>query len=134
MSRRAPHAPSLALAALLVAGACRHAQRAPPEEGTEVTQPGRQGTAGVKPAPERPRVPPSPQGLLAPEAIREAQRALASRGLLREHREGEVDPPTAAALRRFQADEGLAATGFPDRATLQRLGVDPEKAYRRARE
>ena len=134
MSRRAPHAPTLAVAALLVAAACRHAQRAPAGEGTEVTQPGRQGTSGVKPGPERPRVPPSPQGLLAPDAIREAQGALAARGLLGEHRAGEVDAATSAALRKFQAQEGLASTGFPDRDTLQRLGVDPEKAYRRARE
>ena len=135
MTRRGPRASALALAAVLAAAACRHARQAPPDEGREEAQPGRQGAAGgVKPAPDRPRVPPSPEGLLAPDAIREMQRALADRKLLGEHREGDVDPPTSAALRRFQAEHGLAATGFPDRDTLQRLGVDPEKAYRRARE
>jgi hypothetical protein len=60
------------------------------------------------------------------------QRALARRGLLGEHQAGEIDEPTSRALERFQRAQGLASTGFPDRATLRRLGIDPEQAYRAA--
>ena len=70
--------------------------------------------------------------LLAPGAIGELQRALADRGHLEgRHREGELDRATSAAIRRFQEEEGLAATGMPDRETLSRLGLDPEDAYGR---
>ena len=134
MTRRIPRAAALAVVALVAAAGCRHPRRAPPDEGKEETQPQRQGARGIQPAPGRSRVPAAPEGLLSPDAIRELQRALVDRRLLGEHREGDVDPPTSAALQRFQAEHGLAATGFPDRETLVRLGVDPEKAYRRARE
>jgi hypothetical protein len=63
--------------------------------------------------------------------VGEIQRALAERGLLGKHRKGELDEPTSAALRKFQGQEGLARTGFPDRETLRRLGIDPEQAYGR---
>ena len=43
-----------------------------------------------------------------------------------------VDKPASAALRKFQAEQKLAETGFPDRETLRRLGIDPEQAYGRA--
>jgi hypothetical protein len=87
---------------------------------------------GVPPAEGRPRVPAAPEALLAEGAVGKIQEALARRGLLGEHREGELDRATSAALRRFQAGEGLAETGFPDRETLSRLGIDPEDAYGRA--
>ncbi len=57
------------------------------------------------------------------------QKTLADRGLLKAHREGELDAPTTAAIRRFQREQGLAETGFPDRVTLKDLGIDPEHAY-----
>lgn len=88
---------------------------------------------GVPPEGKRPRVPASPEALLAPGAVSEIQRALSARGFLRAHRNGELDRTTSAAVRRFQEDEGLAATGMPDRETLRRLGIDPEKAYGRDR-
>lgn len=81
----------------------------------------------------RPRVPATPGGLLAPDAVGEIQEALARRGHLAGHRRGELDGATSAAIRRFQREQGLAQTGFPDRETLTRLGVDPERVYRRAR-
>lgn len=87
---------------------------------------------GVAPGEGRPRIPASPEALLAEGAVGKIQEALARKGLLGEHRPGELDPPTSAAIRRFQADEGLAETGFPDRETLSKLGVDPEDAYGRA--
>ncbi len=121
-----------ARATLLVAAvalACRHPRQARPP-GPPTPQPAEQG---ARTAPGRPRVPSSPEGLLAEDAVAEMQRALARRGHLGEHREGTLDAPTSAAVRRFQEEEGLATTGFPDRETLQKLCIDPEHAYRRAR-
>lgn len=86
---------------------------------------------GVPPRGGRPRAPASPEGLLAPGAVNEIQSALAARGYLGAHRSGELDEPTARALRRFQESEGLAATGMPDRETLSKLGIAPDAVYGR---
>ena len=79
-------------------------------------------------------MPASPDALLGERAVERVQRALAQRKLLAEHEEGELDAPTSAAIRKFQEEEGLAATGFPDRETLRRLGIDPEASYGKAEE
>jgi hypothetical protein len=142
-----------ALAAGLLALACFHAKHvAKPgaedagAEGEEAAGSGkRAGGAGKEEkgrdaAPSRSRVPPragrptiaaSPEGLMNPGSIRRIQAALRTKGYL-EAESGELDDATAAALRRFQADEGIAATGAPDRETLRRLGVDPNEVYRTA--
>jgi peptidoglycan hydrolase-like protein with peptidoglycan-binding domain len=123
----------LLLAGVMAVLGCRatHHVKEPAASGEEP----RRGAArsGVPSRAGRPRVPASPGGLLAPDAVGEIQEALARRGLLAEHRRGELDGATSAAIRRFQREHGLAQTGFPDRETLTRLGVDPERAYRRAR-
>jgi hypothetical protein len=55
------------------------------------------------------------------------------RGLLTGARGGEeLDGRVSAALRTLQRQEGLAATGFPDRETLRKLGLDPSDVYRNA--
>ena len=87
-----------------------------------------------RPAGARPRVPASPKALLAEGEIGKIQDALARRGYLEQHRPGALDDPTTKAIRRFQKDEGLAETGFPDRLTLQELGLDPEEAYGKVRD
>ena len=69
------------------------------------------------------------QALLVEGEIGKLQDALRQRGYLAQHRAGELDDPTTDALRKFQRDQGLAETGFPDRLTLQELGIDPEAAY-----
>jgi peptidoglycan hydrolase-like protein with peptidoglycan-binding domain len=118
------------VAALLAAAACSRTQQVRESERKAEEAPEEGGSgAGLPPEPGRPRIPASPQALLGEGAVGELQRALAGRGLLRGHREGALDGPTAAALRRFQAERGLAATGFPDRETLKDLGIDPEGAY-----
>jgi hypothetical protein len=119
-------------AALLAAAACRRTKQVreseqQPERKAEA-KPGERG-GGIPAKPGRPPVPAAPQGLLAEGVVARVQRALADRGLLGEHREGELDAPTGAALRKLQAQQGLAATGFPDRETLKELGIDPEHAY-----
>jgi peptidoglycan hydrolase-like protein with peptidoglycan-binding domain len=119
-----------AVAVLLAAAACSRTQQVRESETrTEEAPEGRGTGAGIPPEPGRPRVPASPQALFAEGVVAELQRALARRGLLEERRDGALDPPTRAAIRRLQREKGLAETGFPDRETLKALGIDPERAY-----
>ncbi len=118
------------VAAAALAAACaggRAERREKTDGGSEQSKAQKQ--EGVKPRPEAPRVPATPEGLLGVEAVLDLQRALVDRRLLGEHREGELDAPTSAAVRRFQEEQGLAATGMPDRETLRALGVSAEQAY-----
>jgi peptidoglycan hydrolase-like protein with peptidoglycan-binding domain len=135
--------PAVAVAAaVLLAGACAHGReqaRTEPGQGrAERGEGARERTArtgpggkqqGMRPRPGAPRVPPTPEGLLGQDAVGKLQQALAQRGLLGRHRQGELDTATSAAVKRFQAQRGLAATGMPDRETLRELGVSPEEAY-----
>lgn len=122
--------------ALALAAACAHGgkdrqkeARGPGERGgTARTLPGEK-SPGVKPRPGAPRVPPTPEGLLGRDTVAKLQQVLGQRGLLGPHRAGELDVATRAAVKRFQAQRGLAATGMPDRETLRDLGVSAEEAY-----
>lgn len=87
--------------------------------------------AGVPGRDSQPRVQPNPQAMLGRDTVAKLQGALASRGLLARHEEGRLDAPTRDAVSRFQRQQGLAATGIPDRETLTQLGVSAEKAYGR---
>ncbi len=104
----------------------RRQARSPPrsgvEQGTRSAQ--REEASGGTP----PRVASSPEALLGPEQVSKLQQALASKKLLHEHRQGQLDAPTSAAIRRFQEQQGLAATGLPDKETLRELGVSAEEA------
>jgi hypothetical protein len=125
---------SLAALALACAGRKTAEPVRPDKPGDERAKPESPDSPeekGVPPKGERPRVPASPEALLAPGAVTDIQRALSGRGYLRAHRTGELDQATSAAVRRFQEEEGLAATGMPDRETLRRLRIDPEAAYGR---
>lgn len=103
-------------------------RKAPPK----AEAPDEPSAKGVGAKPGRPQAPAAPEGLLTPGTLSALQRALANRGVLKaSHRSGELDAATAAALRRFQEEEGLAATGMPDRETLSRLGLDPDAAFGR---
>jgi len=64
-----------------------------------------------------------------PGSARLIQEALRTKGYLATI-SGELDQETSAALRRFQRDEDLAQTGAPDRETLRKLGVDPQRIFR----
>lgn len=128
-----PAAALVLAAALLSCSRVRKAEKPDaPAPAPKAEAPDSAEEKGVPPREGRPRVPSSPEALLAEGAVTEIQRALARRDLLGKHVRGELDAPTSAALRRFQKEEGLAQTGFPDRETLRRLGIDPEKAYGRA--
>lgn len=121
---------ALAAAAALVVG-CAGGRAERREEGADggPDQSKAQKQEGVKPSPDAPRVPATPEALLGEEAVRDVQRALVDRKLLGAHREGDLDAPTSAAVRKFQEEQGLAATGMPDRETLRALGVSAEQAY-----
>ena len=85
-------------------------------------------TERVPPRGDRPAVSASPEGLMNPGSARKVQEALRRSGYLNDA-SGELDTTTSAALRRFQHDHGLAATGAPDRETLRSLGIDPSDVY-----
>lgn len=125
-SRRGALAVGLLLA-LACAGGRKERREGSADGGPEEAKAHEQ--EGVRPRPEAPRVPATPEGLLGGEAVREVQRALVDRGLLGGHREGDLDEATSAAVRKFQRQQGLAATGMPDRETLRALGVSAEEAY-----
>jgi peptidoglycan hydrolase-like protein with peptidoglycan-binding domain len=114
--------------------ACAHATRVerPTPEKQEAKPRGR---AGPKPV-ERghPPLAESPEDLLVAGGVEQVQKALAARGYLdlSTARPGRIDAKTTAALRKFQSDQGLARTGVPDHDTVRRLGLDPDKLFRRA--
>ena len=102
---------------------------------------GPQDTERVQPdlrcAPEMPGRPPlaaSPGGLLVPGAVEPIQDGLAARGDLdlRAAKRGQIDDATASAIRKLQSDQGIARTGFPDHETVRRLGLDPDRLFRRS--
>ena len=120
----------MAVLAAAALASCSHAREAEPPAsaapGASAAEPRKEG---VPPRDGRPRVPASPDALLDERAIEQLQRALVDRKLLGDHQKGRLDTPTSAAVRKFQEQERLADTGFPDRETLHRLGIDPETAY-----
>lgn len=137
----------LALFAALALVACSHARKVakPDDQGEQngrSAQPTeKEGGAAAKPRlarrPARPGRPPlaaSPSGLFAPGGVEKLQKALADRGYLdtSDVQAGEVDETTSAAIRKFQADQGIARTGNPDHETVRRLGLDPDELFRRS--
>ena len=128
---RAPRTCLVALAAGALAS-CSHARKAePPGPSAPGAPAAERRKEGVPPRDGRPRVPASPDALVGEQVVERIQRALSDRKLLGDHEKGRLDAPTAAAVRKFQEQEQLADTGFPDRETLYRLGIDPETAYGR---
>lgn len=71
----------------------------------------------------------SPAGLLKPGAEEKIQDKLASKGLLKSEKRGAFDEPTRDALRRFQDENDLPATGFPDHETIRKMGLDPDEMF-----
>lgn len=107
----------------------REEQRAPPRPAPKKAAP----PAAKEPEVDdgRPHLSPDAEGLLKPEGPRLIQEALSKRGYLpREHLSGELDVETSNALRRFQADEHAPRTGYPDRETVRKLGLEVEKVFK----
>jgi Putative peptidoglycan binding domain len=108
-------------------------QRAQPPE--------KEGGAAEKPhaarRPQKPGRPPlaaDPAGLFVPGGVEKVQQALSSRGYLDlgSAQRGEIDAATSAAVRKFQADQGIARTGNPDHETVRRLGLDSDALFRKS--
>ena len=96
----------------------------------------------AKPRPSQPRkaapagdpgavpVATAPEALLAPGADHEIRQRLVAGGFLAGDA-GPSDAATREGIRRFQRAQDLPATGVPDAETVKRLGLDPDKTFRR---
>jgi peptidoglycan hydrolase-like protein with peptidoglycan-binding domain len=75
----------------------------------------------------------SPGGLLQPGAAAALQDKLIARGYLEASvRSGRLDAKTQKALREFQREQGMPATGAPDDLTVEKLGLSPGEVFRSA--
>ena len=84
------------------------------------------------PAP-RPKITASPTDLLQADGGRRIQDALVRGSYLPDgYATGRLDRKTVEALKAFQRDHGLPRTGFPDRETVKKLGLDPDAVFRAA--
>lgn len=90
----------------------------------------RSTTAKQVAPPGSPPLAATPDGLMVEGGPAQVQRALTERGYLPEHQTGTFDETTMKAMMKFQTDQNLAHTGEPDRETLRRLGLKPEKLFR----
>lgn len=105
--------------ALIIWGACSHTKT--------VGQPAAAGNSGTQPPSH---VPAAPSAELQPGAVSQIQRALVDRGFLAgDYKNDELDGPTSAAVRKFQNNEDLPATGIPDAETAKHLGLDPDRLF-----
>lgn len=71
----------------------------------------------------KPNAPSRPAALTHSEVLR-VQKALMAHGYA-VATDGRWGPKTKAALAAFQKSNGMAATGYPDAATLKALGISP---------
>jgi hypothetical protein len=78
-----------------------------------------------------PPVSSSPTGLLREDAIERIQGRLEVNGYL-QHKDasGKLDGRTKEALRAFQRDRNLPATGIPDDETVRQLGLSADHIFR----
>jgi hypothetical protein len=139
------------LAAIVVAGfmgfmngACGHARTVQkPEEGADTAAKADAGATTVRHA-QQPKLAQggvktsngielttSSAGQLKTGAARLIQQRLARAGVLAgDHETGDLDAETLAALTRFQEKHALPATGEPDRATVNQLGLAADAVFK----
>ena len=128
--------PRLAALAVIVACGCGHATSTETPDSSPGPRADRRsserqherGKRAITHDPER-LVTAQPDDLLVPGAENRIRDKLDAAGYL-----GDRGSPggLAAGLRRFQADHDLPATGVADRETVKKLGLDPEKVFRRS--
>jgi hypothetical protein len=69
-------------------------------------------------------------GILQDGAELRIQRRLQEKGLLDgQQADGQLDPPTREALRKFQKHEGLPPTGLPSYETMRHLHLDLDSIF-----
>ncbi len=148
MNRSALHVSSLAIA-LAGAWSCSHTQtatdqpkqsaepeRSPPKRETKPRADGPEDR-GARDDAALPLAT-SPAALFEPGAVEALQRALIDRGYLSSGASsggapsGKLDGPTDKALRSFQEDSSLPATGVPDDLTVRKLGLDVSDIFKAA--
>jgi hypothetical protein len=107
------------LALLLLTAACAHSESS---DSSSTRQKDETSTTARAPSPG------GPTDRLAPSSRERLAQALRSKGFL----DAKAPPGTqlGKSIRKFQRSEGLAETGFPDRETLTRLGIDPKDVDR----
>jgi hypothetical protein len=116
------------LAALPLVG-CGHTkitEKPPAEEGAAAAAP-----ESSKPPPAHPRTTPvveNPNDLLAPGAEDQIRAKLVEGGYLDDAHARSLE----GGLRKFQSAKDLPVTGVADHETVRRLGLDPNKIFRRA--
>jgi peptidoglycan hydrolase-like protein with peptidoglycan-binding domain len=72
----------------------------------------------------------TPHGILQDGAETKIQHRLQDKGFLHgEQTEGQLDPQTREALRKFQKREGLPPTGLPSYETVRHLGLDLDSIF-----
>lgn len=72
-----------------------------------------------------------PEGLMTEGGVAKIQDRLRERELLKgDTSSGHWDEPTRTAMREFQRDNGLPATGMPDDVTVGKLGLKPGDVFR----
>jgi hypothetical protein len=116
---------------LVVAVACSHTTEV--ETGATADRSERPRTPAARPTPaarsadgDGTPLASDPMEMLTPEGRKRLREQLERRDLLKS---GTVP----AALRKFQAAEGMPETGMPDDETLRRLGLDPDDVVVRVR-
>ncbi len=119
------------LAALFAASGCFHARKEAPRQ-----QSGAPPIVGSPGQPVPPQPGPgytvrTPESLFVPGAVELMKVALMQKGYLNPDRQLTLDPAIQDAIVRFQRDNNLPATGYPDAATLKALGFDPEQLYKK---
>ena len=72
----------------------------------------------------------APEALLAPGAEDKIRERLVAGGFLATDAD-KSNGATRGGIRRFQKAQDLPATGVPDAETVKRLGLDPDKTFRR---
>jgi hypothetical protein len=125
------------LSALLLLG-CGHthttekpaSEKPADDEGENKTPPSDKHESHKAPSahPAKTPVVESPEALLAPGGEDEIREKLVAGGYL-------ADPHAKSlegGLRKFQSAKDLPVTGIPDHETVRRLGLDPNKIFRRA--
>lgn len=97
-------------------------------QGTKKAEPAKKASAKGKRTTKRRvvRRPPTQQQP-TPERYREIQQALIDRGYLQEPATGVWGPDSVTALKRYQTEQKLEATGKLDSLSLIRLGLGPKR-------
>jgi len=134
--------PAAVILSLALGASCAHTKTTESDETKEgdkqapgtakAKEPGAGTNPNLHPGhPEEVPVATRPEALLAPGADHDIRDKLAERGFLKEGA-ATSQSSTREGIRRFQHAEDLPATGIADQETVKRLGLDPEKVFRKA--